>query len=249
MKIKKRFGQLLFFLLFAGIMIANGLTVAQSSGASGNEDANKGPTENTAEYAALLFEDTRIHEVDLIISEEDWADLVQNAMLKTKYKMDIVIDGERFQDVSCNTKGNSSLWGVIRKYEGSSRFSLRIGFGSHIKHQTYHGLCKMELNNIYGDSSCMKNAICYDLFRKAGVPSPLSSYVWLKINGKDQGLYLALEDLGKSFLERTAGGEGVLYKPESALLEHGGLDCGGRIKTEKKRVHCHEQGGYRFETV
>lgn len=231
------------FLLLTWMLAAGCLALAQ--------DGESPDTEATVEYAALLFDDTRIHEIDLIIAEEDWADLVQNATLRTKYRADIIIDGERFQEISCNTKGNSSLYGVIRKYEGSSRFSLRINFGSNIKKQTYHGLRKMELNNLYGDSSCMKNFISYDLFRKAGVPSPLASFVWLKINGRDRGLYLALEDLGKSFLERTAGGEGVLYKPESDKLAHGG-ELLPEIVKEKRQFIDYGEGAelsYRGEKV
>ena len=60
----------------------------------------------------------------------------------------------------------------------------------------------------------MKDYIAYDLFRKMGVPAPLTSYVFITVNGKDFGLYLAAEDLDDSFLDRTCREEGSLYQPE-----------------------------------
>ena len=43
----------------------------------------------------------------------------------------------------------------------------------------------------------------------------MTSYVWLRVNGQDQGLYLAIEEIGESWLDRTQEGEGMLYKPET----------------------------------
>ena len=60
----------------------------------------------------------------------------------------------------------------------------------------------------------MKDYIAYDLFRKMDVPAPLTSYVFITVNGKDFGLYLAAEDLDDSFLDRTCRGNGSLYQPE-----------------------------------
>ena len=64
----------------------------------------------------------------------------------------------------------------------------------------------------------MKDYVSYEAFRAAGVPAPLTSYVWLTVNGEDRGLYMAVEDLSESFLERNHGGAGVIYKPESSDL-------------------------------
>lgn len=65
----------------------------------------------------------------------------------------------------------------------------------------------------------MKDTLSYALFRRFGVPAPLTSYVWLTVNGEDRGLYLAVEDLSDGFLDRNFGGEGVIYKPESKNLK------------------------------
>ena len=105
--------------------------------------------------------------------------------------------------IGCLTRPASTRW--------SFAWPKRTG-------QTYHGLSRIDLSNFYADPTCMKNFISFDMFREAGVPSPLASYVWLTVNGEELGLYLVLEHMGPDFLGRTMGGEGWLYKPESDRL-------------------------------
>ncbi len=63
----------------------------------------------------------------------------------------------------------------------------------------------------------MKDLISYRLFRDAGIEAPLVSYVWLTVNGKDHGLYMAVEDVNDGFLERVYQGEGVIYSVEREI--------------------------------
>lgn len=54
-----------------------------------------------------------------------------------------------------------------------------------------------------------------------GVASPLCSYAYITVNGEDWGLYLAIEGVEESFLQRNYGKDyGELYKPDS-------MDMGG----------------------
>ena len=172
--------------------------------------------EKAADYETALFDQSYVHQIDIRISEADWEDLKANPLEKTKYTVDVVIDGEEYREVSFATKGNSSLAFVAA--DGSSRYSFKISFGKNNKDQSYHGLNKLNLHNGFYDTTYMKDYLSYEVFRQAGVDAPLTSYVWLTVNGEPYGLYIAVEDLGKSFLKRTAGGEGVIYKPESSDL-------------------------------
>ena len=47
-----------------------------------------------------------------------------------------------------------------------------------------------------------------------GVAAPRASYIWVTINGEAQGLYVAIEEVDQSLLDRAFGGEGTLYQPE-----------------------------------
>ncbi len=180
------------------------------------EDAAGGSSNEStgADYETTLFDTGFVHRIDIRISEEDWQDLLADPVEKTKYKVDIEIDGEEIKDVSFSTKGNSSLVFVAADPE-SSRYSFKVSFGKYVDGQTYHGLNKLNLNNSFRDATYLKEYFSYEMFRQVGVPAPLVSYVWLTVNGSDYGLYLAVEDESESFLDRAYDGNGVIYKPES----------------------------------
>ena len=174
-----------------------------------------------ADYASRLFDTSYVHTIDIAISGEDWSDLKANPLEKTKYKVNITIDGETIDSVSFATKGNTSLSSIASDSE-SDRYSFKVNFGKYNKGQTYYGLDKLNLNNIYADATYMKDYLSYELFREAGVDAPLVSYVWLTINGEDHGLYIAIEDISDGYLDRADNGEGELYKPESEMLANMG---------------------------
>ncbi len=63
-------------------------------------------------YQEWLFDASIVHKIDIAISEEDWIDLLENPKEKTKYHVDVTVDGERYEDVSFATKGNISLTAI-----------------------------------------------------------------------------------------------------------------------------------------
>lgn len=172
-------------------------------------------------YENKLFDTSYVHTIDIEISEEDWKDLLANPLEKTKYKVNATIDGEKIEDISFATKGNTSLSSVAGDSE-SDRYSFKLNFGKYVDGQTYYGLDKLNLNNIYADATYMKDYMSYEIFKAAGVEVPLASYVSISINGKNFGLYLALEEVGESYLERNDLEEAELYKPETEALNNAG---------------------------
>lgn len=165
-------------------------------------------------YTDLIFDNTCVHTIDVSMPEEDRADQLANPKEKTKYKASVVIDGEEISDVAFHTKGNSSLYFVADA--GKDKFSYGINFGKYVDDQDYHGLDKLSLQNNYADASYMKEHMSFWLFRRMGVNAPLTSFAWLTVNGEDQGLFTVIEGVEDSFLERTAAGEGTIYKPEDS---------------------------------
>ncbi len=193
-------------------------TDAADAGSS-TEAASAASEEVAADYAETLFDASYVHTIDVAISDEDWADLRQNPLEKTKYEVSVTIDGETLEQVSFATKGNTSLTAVASDPD-SDRYSFKLNFGKFNKGQTYHGLGKLNLNNLYADATCLKDFLSEEIFRQAGVEAPLVSYVWLTINGEAHGLYIAIEDVSESYLARTQDGAGVLYKPETEQLDN-----------------------------
>ena len=177
-------------------------------------DSNSG---NEPVYAEKLFDNSFVHRIDIRLADADWSGLLSDPISKTKYAADIVIDGETFSNVTFSTKGFSSLYFVAYGEEESRRYSFKVNFGKLVEGQTYYGLDKLSLNGLFCDNTWMKDLISYRMFRDAGVEAPLVSYVWLTVNGTDQGLYMAVEDVNEGFLNRAYQGEGVIYSVERTI--------------------------------
>ena len=164
-------------------------------------------------YLENLFAEGVVNEINIEISEEDWADLVENPLEETYYAVDVTINGETLSNVGLRTKGNNTLTSVASS--DSDRYSFKIDFDYFNDGENYYGLKKLNLNNNYGDASYMREYICYRIMGEMGILVPATSYTHITINGEEWGLYLAVEPIDEVFLERTFGDSaGDLYKPD-----------------------------------
>ena len=135
-------------------------------------------------------------------------------MSEEYYAANAVIDGESYKNIGIRAKGNTSLSTVASL--DSERYSFKIEFDQYDSSITYHGLDKLSLNNLIQDSTMMKDYLTYTMMNEFGVAAPLCSFVYITVNGEDWGLYLAVEGVEESFLERNYGSDyGELYKPDS----------------------------------
>lgn len=122
-------------------------------------------------------------------------------------------------------KGNTSLT-QVEQY-GNSRYSFKVEFDHYDNALNYYGLDKLSLNNLIQDNTMLKDYLCYQLMGSFGVDAPLCSFVYITVNGENWGLYLAVEGVEESFLQRNYGsGYGELYKPDSQSMG-GGRGNGG----------------------
>ncbi len=180
-------------------------------------------------YETRLFDTSKVHTIE--IKMEDWDSFIDTCENEEYSECSVVIDGETFKNAGIRAKGNTSLSSVARY--GNDRYSFKIEFDCYDDTRTYHGLDKISLNNIIQDNTYMKDYLCYQMMRDSGVASPLCSYAYIKVNGKDWGLYLAVEAVEESFLTRNYGKNyGNLYKPDSMDMG-GGRGNGGAFNEEE----------------
>ena len=167
---------------------------------------------HTMEYEKLLFDNTKVHTIDIVMN--DWDELIDNAMSEEYYTANLIIDGEAYKNVGIRGKGNTSLSTVSSM--DSDRYSFKVEFDHYDSSITYHGLDKLSLNNLIQDSTMMKDYLTYTMMKEFDAAAPLCSFVYITVNGEDWGLYLAVEGVEESFLERNYGSDyGELYKPDS----------------------------------
>ena len=170
-------------------------------------------------YQNTLFDTSSVIEVDIDISEDNWAALLENATSEEYYDCDVTVNGTTYEHVGLRAKGNTSLSMVASS--DSDRYSFKIKFDEYVDGQSCGGLSKLVLNNNYSDATMMKEALCYDMFAFLGADASLYNYAKVSVNGEYRGVYLALEPVEESFAIRNYGtGYGQLYKPDS--MEMGG---------------------------
>lgn len=169
-------------------------------------------------YGSTLFDTSRVHTVDIVI--DDWDAFLETATSEEYTACSVVIDNEAVKNVAIRGKGNTSLSTVASM--DSERYSFKIEFDHYETGKTYKGLDKLCLNNLIQDNTYMKDYLAYRLMAEFGVDAPLCSYVWVTVNGELWGLYLAVEAVEDSFLDRVYDGKGELYKPDSMSMGGGG---------------------------
>lgn len=173
---------------------------------------------NNLGYESRIFNTSKVHTIDIIMN--DWEDFISSCTDEKYKSCSVVIDNEAFENVALRAKGNTSL-SQVSSYN-NNRYSFKIEFDHYDNTSTYYGLDKLTLNNIIQDNTYMKDYLCYRMMNAAGVNSPLCSYVQVLVNGEEWGLYLAVESIEESFLQRNYGSDyGNLYKPESMNMNGG----------------------------
>lgn len=164
-------------------------------------------------YAAHIFQEDTVNEINIEIDEVDWQDMLENPLEEEYHKANVTINGETIGNVAIRTKGNNSLTSVASS--DSDRYSFKLDFDYYDDNGSYYGLKKLCLNNNYSDNSSMREYISYQIMGEMGLDVPECAYSHITVNGEEWGLYLAVEPVDEVFLaEHFADATGDLYKPE-----------------------------------
>lgn len=164
-------------------------------------------------YAAHIFQEDAVNEINIEIDEADWQDMLENPLEEEYHKANVTINGETVGNVAIRTKGNTSLTSVANS--DSDRYSFKLDFDYYDNNGNYYGLKKLCLNNNYSDNSSMREYISYKIMGELGLDVPECAYSHITVNGEEWGLYLAVEPVDEVFLaEHFADATGDLYKPE-----------------------------------
>ncbi len=77
------------------------------------------------------------------------------------------------------------------------------------------GLRALVLNNLVEDPTAQREVLAYSWMHEIGIAVPRTSYVRVRLNDRDKGLYLAVEPLDDEFVEARGGGpHDLLYEGE-----------------------------------
>ena len=129
-------------------------------------------------------------------------------------------EGKQWGTVNLRYKGNSSY-----RSAGALKRPIKLEFegsgDSKDKSRTFFGMSKLNLNNNAMDSSQMREALGYDIFRQEGVPGARTAFakVYLTVpgtyNNQYAGLYTVVEEIDQTFFKDRFGKKaGPVVKPE-----------------------------------
>ena len=120
----------------------------------------------------------------------------------------MIVGGKTYKGVAFKLKGASGsfrpidqkpAWTVnLDKFKGAERFE---------------GLTKFHLNNAMEDPSFLRQILCGEMARAAGVPAIRCTHALVKLNERDLGLYVFTEGYTKDFLaQHFKDASGDLYE-------------------------------------
>ncbi|MBI9012491.1 MAG: CotH kinase family protein [Clostridiales bacterium] len=198
------------------ILIIILIMVMAFTGCSVSDDTaeTKLVTETVSELNDYLtfFSDDEIHEIHIDISDEDFTDILNNALDEEYHEATITLDGVTLSSVGFRTKGNSTLRQVAES--DSERYSFKIKANEY-EDQDLLGLDEFVLNNMFSDASYLREHLSYEAMSENGLNVPLSSFANVYVNDELYGLYLLVESVDDSFLDRNFGdNEGNLYRAD-----------------------------------
>ncbi|WP_110934230.1 CotH kinase family protein [Paenibacillus bouchesdurhonensis] len=159
----------------------------------------------------VVFPRDKVVDVKITMDEDDFQDMLDNASAEEYKPASVNYNGQKIDNIGIRTKGNLTLRSVVQMAD-SDRYSFKLSFNEYVN-QTLAGLEKINLNNNYSDASYMREYLAYELAETMGLPTPKYSFVNIYINGELWGFYLAVEQIGTSYLERHFDNAyGALYK-------------------------------------
>ena len=80
------------------------------------------------EYPSKLFDTNEVISVNIKMDEDEWNEMLKNAMAEEYYSCDVEICGTTFKNVAIRPKGNTSLSSVARDPD-TDRYSFKLEFG------------------------------------------------------------------------------------------------------------------------
>lgn len=157
-----------------------------------------------------LYNPTSIKEIRLTFNRGDWdkyLDSAKKAGSETRLKGNLMLDGQRFENVGVRYKGNSSYFGTRKKGNSKLPFNIKLDKKQKLddKYET------LKLSNINRDPSFVREMLSYEIV-STYMPAPQCNFAKVYVNDKYFGLYNNVEAINEKFLKNQFGKKGWLVK-------------------------------------
>ena len=214
--------------------VAAAATAVAGSGARvvlADSPAAPGAGPGAALGTAEIFSADRIHMVEIAADPKElhWLDDDRSHHVAC----DVTIDGERYSAANFSERGTA---GSAAALADKSSFAVRFG------KERPKDLKKLWLKNSRQDDTYVHEHLTSDLFRRAGLPSYLTSHGVVYLNGAPYGVFVLIEAMDTTFLQKWFGkGTGNFYQASSVDFAVNYLDR--RITNENDDDAADSAGG------
>lgn len=182
----------------------------------------------TEDDGDAFFDDSRVHQLKLDLSEEAVATLRRQDS-RTAPREDVparfTFDDEA-REVETHLRGSI---GSFRRFDEKPGFKLKFA-------ERWHGLKGITLQNSVQDPSFTAADLAYSLYRERGMPARRMGLAQLTVNGTYFGIYVVAEEIDKTFVRRwfPDDASGNLYKCNVDLGLGGPCDFNDATHWEKE---------------
>jgi len=158
----------------------------------------------SGQTAADLFDDTRLHTLELVIHSRDWSDLRANPLSNDHYPCDVVWNGIRTRNVAVRSRGSGSRYGA--------KPGLELSFDHYASQQRFLGLRALVLDNLVTDPSMLRESTAMALMRRLDIAAPLEAPARVFVNGAFAGVYMMVEPVDTVFTAKAFEASGLLFE-------------------------------------
>ena len=173
------------------VMLAAALTGCGGGGdQSGDGDGGGGPGGNLSQRPAPafpIFDGTRMHEVSLEMSPEDWQSIIDDSRGDEQRRATLTYDGVKLENVGVRPSGESS------RFPGNQKISIRIKFGAFDGGKLFGGYRELNVKGEFDDSSMLRERLALYVYSQF-MPTPQAAHARLIVNGQLRGLFTLRED-------------------------------------------------------
>ncbi|HEY6507258.1 MAG TPA: CotH kinase family protein [Vicinamibacterales bacterium] len=173
-------------------------------------------TPATAQTQDELFDDTKLQDIHVRMSDRDWTALRVNLDDDTFYPADLVWNGLTVRNVALRQRGSGS--------RTASKPNLRVDVNRYISAQRFVGLAAVNLDNVYSDASMMRDPLAMEVFDRMGVPAPRQVHARLFVNDTFAGVYVVVEPVDRRFIARVFGESEAEVESGGYLYEYRWVD-------------------------
>lgn len=159
--------------------------------------------------------------IEIVFEESNWDSLLDDleaAGNEERMLGTVTVNGQVFDSVGVRYKGNSTY----NSNNAKNPLNIKLDY---VIDQKYEDFGTIKLSNGYKDPSFVREVLGYEIARKY-MPTPLSNYANVTINGEYIGMYTSNQDVDKYFMRsHFVDDENARFKGEinEAKMNMGGV--------------------------